>query len=193
MPAAGDDMRPLAPAGIRVLACSLVLACSGDADGPGDDPPPVDRLAAIPAGAVKGTPANDEHPPILHSSEFHEPAAVPVISTAGAEDAPFIPEGSDELYFFFAADARQDASMQIRDPVNGIWVSHTSGTSWTEPALVWLQKRGTLALNGCPFVHGDELIFCSARDGYSGVNWFRATRVAGTWRDWMTLSFPGAV
>lgn len=149
----------------------------------------MDRHAAIPADAVKGTPANDEHPPILHSSEFQAPVSVPVISTAGGEDAPFIPEGSEELYFFFAADVRQDASLQIRDPVNGIWVSRRLGGSWQEPTLVWLQEPGTLALNGCPWVGGDEMLFCSAREGYAGINWFKALRSEGAWKNWELVDF----
>ncbi len=185
-------MRPwhYGPLGLALLAASL-LGCGGDASGPDDNEPPiVDRHAAIPADAVKGTPANDEFPPILHSGEFQEPVPLPVVSTAGAEDAPFIPLGSDELYFFFAADVRQDASLQIRDPVNGIWVSRRVGGSWQEPTLVWLQEHDRLALNGCQWVGGDEMFFCSAREGYAGLNWFRAVRREGTWRDWSLFTFP---
>jgi len=170
----------------------LLHTCDGDSTGPGDEPPVVDRHAAIPADAVKGTPANDENPPILHSGEFQEPVPLPVISTAGAEDAPFIPAGAEELYLFFAADVRQDASIQIRDPVNGIWVSKRVGGAWQEPTLVWLQGYDVLALNGCPWVGGDEMIFCTAREGYAGLNWFRAVRSGGAWKDWELLSFQAA-
>ncbi len=179
-----------------VLTALILLAapaCASDPGAPGDDPyPEVDRHAIIPRDAVKGTPSNDEHPPVLHSADFAEPVPLPVISTAGAEDSPFIPAGGDELYFFFAADVRQDPSIQIRDPVNGVWVSRRGGGGWQEPTLVWLQSPGTLALNGCPFVAGDEMVFCSAREGHSGVSWFRAVRTAGSWTDWESLTFPAA-
>lgn len=178
-----------------VLVCAALVppGCSQAPAEPGDgDLPMVDRHAAIPADAVKGTPANDEHPPVLHSSEFQAPVPLPVVSTAGAEDAPFVPAGADELYFFFAADVRQDASIQIRDPVNGIWMSRRSAGVWQDATLVWLQKPGTLALNGCPFVAGDEMIFCTAREGHGGVVWFRAVRKSGSWTDWSLLAFPPA-
>jgi hypothetical protein len=149
----------------------------------------VDRHAAIPADAVKITPDQDPTPPILHATEFQEPVPLPVISTAGAEDAPFVPAGGDELYFFFAADVRQDAAVQIRDPVNGIWVSRRVGGTWQEPTLVWLQEPGALALNGCPFVVGSEMFFCTAREGYTGLNWFRAVFADGAWGDWSLYAF----
>ena len=73
--------------------------------------PEVDRHAAIPADVQKVAPEDDLFPPILHSYEFHEPVPLPIISTAGGEDAPFIPLDRDELYFFFAADIRDDPSI----------------------------------------------------------------------------------
>jgi hypothetical protein len=150
----------------------------------------VDRHAAIPGDVAKVTPAQDKYPPILHSDEFLDPVPLPVISTAGGEDAPFIPLDRAELYFFFAADLRQDASVQIRDPVNGIWMSRQTGGTWQEPELVWLQDYDLLALNGCPWVAGDEILFCSAREGFSGLNWFRAERSNGGWTNWSVVTFP---
>jgi hypothetical protein len=151
--------------------------------------PVVDRHAALPIDVVKVVPAQDPTPPILHSSEFQEPVSLPLISTAGAEDAPFIPAGRNELYFFFAADVRAHPSVQIQDPVNGIWVSRSVAGTWQEPTLVWLQDPGEAALNGCPFVGGSEMYFCSARVGYVGVNWFLATEENGIWQDWRELGF----
>jgi len=83
--------------------------------------------------------------------------------------------------------------VQIRNPVNGIWLSKRQGGVWQEPTLVWLQNPGLLALNGCPFVQGDEMIFCTARQGYSGLNWFRATYYDGEWRDWGLIAFDSAM
>jgi len=178
----------------RVVPIFAVLTamsgCRGDGTGPVEERLDVDRHSKIPADAVKGTPATDPTPPILHSTEFLEPVPLPVISTAGAEDAPFIPADGSALYFFFAADVRQDASVQIRDPVNGIWVSRRANGAWQEPSLVQLQQSDELALNGCPFVAGDEMLFCTARAGYTGLHWFRSTYADGRWRDWTPVAFP---
>jgi hypothetical protein len=178
------------------LVLGVLPAC--DVGGGGTSPedlerPVVDRHAAIPSDVTKVTPDQDQSPPILHSSDFQEPVPVPVISTAGAEDAPFIPADRDELYFYFAADVRESPTIQIRDPVNGIWVSKREGGVWQEPTLVWLQRVGDLALNGCPFVGGDEMFFCTARGGYSGLSWFRATYAEGEWRSWALYLFDPAM
>lgn len=168
-----------------------LFACDDGPAGPaGGRPPSVDRYAAIPSGAQKVTPEMDPSPPILHSGEFETPVPVPVISTAGGEDSPFVPASGGELYFFFAADVQEPPEIQIRDPVNGIWVSKRVGGNWQEPTLVWLQDYDELALNGCEFVADDEMLFCSARAGYTGVNWFRAERVNGTWTHWEHVTFP---
>lgn len=51
----------------------------------------MDRESKIPADIVKRTPETDQYPPILHSDEYYEPVPMPYpISTAGAEDSPFI-------------------------------------------------------------------------------------------------------
>lgn len=166
-------------------------ACGGDPANPGVDlPPAVDRHAAIPGDLQKVSPAEDRNPPILHSGEFYEPVPLPIISTAGGEDSPFIPLDREELYFFFAADIRQDHSVQVQDPVNGIWRSERSAGAWQEPELVWLQDYHELALNGCPWVAGDEMLFCSAREGFTGLNWFRAERAGGGWTNWQLVTFP---
>lgn len=168
------------------------MACRSpsDSDGSSSGYPVVDRLAAIPTDVIKGTPENDENPPALHSDEFEAPVPVPVISTAGAEDSPFIPADGSALYFFFAADVRQDPSIQIRDPVNGIWVSRLEGASWAPPELVWLQDPDVLALNGCPFVAEREMIFCTTREGFSGSHWFRAEHDGTRWTNWALADFP---
>ncbi len=171
----------------------LFLACESspsDPDGdPGGIPVTADRHASIPSDVSKVTPDQDATPPILHTDEFQEPVPLPVISTAGAEDAPFIPDDREELYFFFAADVRQSPSVQIQDPVNGIWVSRRMGGEWQEPSLVWLQEPGQAALNGCPFVGSGQLYFCTVRPGFTDLNWFRASLVAGAWTDWEIHSF----
>jgi hypothetical protein len=170
----------------------VLAGCGGEGvTGPkAKDPPVVDRHAAIPADAVKGTPATDLHPPILHSAEYEEPVPMPVINTAGGEDAPFIPAGRSEMYFFFGAVLEEDPSIAIRDPVNGIWVSTRMGGIWQEPTLVWLQDYDELALNGCPVVDGNEMYFCTARAGYTGLQWFRAEYANGSWGNWGLADIP---
>ena len=177
---------------IQLLAVVTILwGCTDDPSSPKDEVPPlVDRHAAIPANVDKITPEQDKHPPILHSAEFQQPVPLPVISTAGGEDAPFIPLDREEMYFFFAADIRQEASVQVQDPVNGIWVSKQVGGAWQEPELVWLQGYDELALNGCPWAAGDQLLFCTARAGLTGLHWFTAEYVGGAWANWEQVTFP---
>jgi hypothetical protein len=169
----------------------LLGSCGGDGTGPDNgDPLDLDRHNRIPTDVLKGTPENDAHPPVLHSPEFETPVPVPGINTAGAEDSPFIPADRDELYFFFLSDVRLDHSIQIRDPVNGIWISRLQGGVWQEPEVVLLQGPGELALNGCPFVAGDEMYFCTFRAGSAAVQWFRAERADASWANWTRVDFP---
>ena len=177
------------PTAALLAALALIASCGGDGTGP-EAPLDLDRHNRIPTDVVKGTPENDQYPPVLHSSEFDAPEPVPVINTAGAEDSPFIPADRDELYFFFVSDVRLDHSIQIRDPVNGIWMSRSQGGVWQEPELVLLQEPGELALNGCPFVAGDEMYFCTFRAGSAGAGWFRAERAGASWAKWTRVDFP---
>ena len=177
-----------------LLFLLTVAACGGDSTQPENElPPVVDRHAAIPADVQKVAPEDDLFPPILHSDEFQDPVPLPVISTAGGEDAPFIYQ--DELYFFFAADIRDEPSIQVQDPVNGIWVSRRVGGTWQEPELVWLQDYDELALNGCPWVGWNQMLFCTARAGLTGLHWFQAERPwegpgAHHWGNWGMVTFP---
>lgn len=150
------------------------------------------RLSSIPEDAVKALPEDDLHPPVLHSDEFTEPVPLDIISTAGAEDSPFIPADSDGLYFMFIKDVREEPAVQVRDKVNGIWVSKLIGGKWAEPKLVILQKEDELALNGAEFIYDDEMIFASAREGYTGLHWFLANRKEGKWVNWNLLEFEPA-
>jgi len=147
------------------------------------------RESRIPTDVLKGTPENDQHPPKLHSDEYEQPVPLAVINTAGAEDSPFIPADRDELYFVFVKDVREDVHIQIRDFVNGIWVSKQVDGAWQEPEFVQLQKTGKLSLNGCEFVEGDYMLFCTAREGYTGLHWFSAEYDEG-WTNWKLAVFP---
>jgi hypothetical protein len=117
--------------------------------------------------------------------EYEQPVPVPApISSAGAEDSPFVLPDGKTLYFFFTPDVRIPVEKQLLGDVSGVWVSHWSGGAWGEPERVWLSDPGTLALDGAVAIQGDEMIFASAREGYTGVNLFTASYAEGTWCCW---------
>jgi hypothetical protein len=166
------------------LAAILVLGAAACADTA--VPPPPHRLASIPAGAVKVAPDADRFPPILHVDEWDDP--IPLagpINTAGAEDSPFITSDGMSLYFFFTPDTSLPAEEQLGDGVTGIWVSHREGDAWGEPTRVVLSQAGEAALDGCAFVDGDTIWFCSARAGnLRTIDIYTAHREDGVWTDW---------
>ncbi len=149
--------------------------------GPSSPTPTYTRAGAIPADAVKVTTSADVLPPVLHSAEFQAPIPMPgPVNTAGAEDSPFISPDGSEFYFFFTPDVRVPAEKQLLDHVTGIWSTTRANGSWSEPARVLLSND--LALDGCPFLRGDTLWFCSARAGnYRSVDLYTAQRLNGAW------------
>lgn len=191
---------------VMILVVGLVSLCvvinglsrrSDDSDASEDDIAEeqedvhlVDRESKIPDGAVKMSPDLDLYPPILHSSEFEQP--VPVnggINTSGAEDSPFIVPEGDVMYFFFTPEVSVAPELQLFDEVTGIYVSTRDNSGWGGITRVILQDSGKLALDGCEFVQGDVMLFCSSRQGYSGINWFTARRIEDSWSDWEKVDF----
>ncbi len=177
---------------IPVLAIAVVLVLVLAAAFLGKTPPaaPPTREGSIPEGAVKMTPATDTLPPILHSSDWDAP--VPLgsgVNTAGGEDSAFVLPDGNTLYFFFTPNVSIPAERQLLDGVTGIWVSSLQGGVWTNATRVVLQDPGKLALDGCEFVtpDGSEIWFCSAREGYSGMNLFTAHRSGGAWMGWQIV------
>ncbi len=147
--------------------------------------PDVCREDKIPDDIAKRGPETDHHRPILHSDEFEEPVPLPYpVNTAGAEDSPFILPDGNTLYFFFTPDVRVPPEKQVTDDVSGVWVTRKTGDTWSKPERVWLQEPGKLALDGAVAIQGDEMWFCSAREGYTGVNMFTARRDGERWVDW---------
>ncbi|MEW6722612.1 MAG: hypothetical protein AB1324_05095 [Candidatus Micrarchaeota archaeon] len=139
----------------------------------------------IPAGAIKVTPETDIYPPILHSDEFEEPVPLGApINTRGAEDSPFIMPDGKTLYAWFTPSPSIPAENQLFDNVTGIYAYHKVEGGWTGPERVWLAEPGTLSLDGCLFVQGNEAWFCSAREGHTGMNLFTATFENGNWSGW---------
>jgi len=49
---------------------------------------------------------------------------------------------------------------------------------------VHLSDPGKLALDGCEFVSGNLMYFCSVREGYTGIQWFSAVFQNGSWQHW---------
>ncbi len=175
---------------LKIIFIFLFLILSLSMSGCMDDEeilshPDVDREDIIPADISKRTPETDNHPPILHSDEYEEPVPLPYpVNTAGAEDSPFIFPDGNTLYFFFTPDVRVSPEKQIIDDVSGVWVTHKTGETWSKPERVWLQEPGKLALDGAVVIQGDEMWFCSAREGYTGVNMFTARWDGEAWVDW---------
>ena len=148
----------------------------------------VSRQSAVPPGAVKRTPADDVYPPILHSTDYSDPVPMPgPINTAGLEDSPFVaPDG--RFYFVFTPSASVPAEKQLFDGVTGIYSATPGSAGWEDPQRVWLQDAGKVALDGCTFVRGDQMWFCSAREGWDGINWFVASWSDGAWGDWRSAA-----
>jgi len=142
------------------------------------------RSERIPADVVKGTPASDFFRPTLRSTEFEAPVPWPgPVNTAGAEDSPFFAPDGSAFVFFFAPDVRVPAEKQLQDCTAGLWQSRPEGTGWSEPVRLLLNDD--VALDGCPFVQGDTLWFCSARAGnFRGVDAWLATADDDGWSDW---------
>ncbi len=172
-----------------VLLLLMSVFLSGCFDEDDDDIvyeyPDVCREDKLPLDISKRGPETDHHPPILHSDEFEEPVPLPYpVNTAGAEDSPFITPDGNTLYFFFTPDVRVPPEEQILDDVSGVWVTHKTGDTWSKPERVWLQEPGKLALDGAVAIQDDEMWFCSAREGYTGVNMFTARWDGERWVDW---------
>jgi len=173
---------------IPVAIFLLLIACKKKEEEPYF--PQTTRLERIPEDAIKITPDTDLFPPILHSLEWMEPVPLgPEVNTAGAEDSPFIPADRDELYFFFTPDVDVPVEQQVNDEVSGIYISRQNGVSWVNAERVWLQDPGKLALDGAEFVKGNDMLFVSAREGYTGLHWFSAAYENSKWSNWQLADF----
>jgi hypothetical protein len=149
---------------------------------------PPSRHSKIPADAEKILPENDLNPPLSESPEYHDPVPVPgLVNTAGGEDSAFVLPDGETLYFFFTPDVGVPVEEQVKDKVTGIYRSSKDGDSWGEPERIILQELGKLAMDGCQYVNGDEMYFCSAREGYTGLHWFKAEKNGNTWTNWVNI------
>ncbi|MDP2939421.1 MAG: hypothetical protein Q8O13_05020 [Candidatus Omnitrophota bacterium] len=127
----------------------------------------------------------DRYPPVLHSSQWHQPVPLPGrANTAGAEDSPFITPDANQLYLWYTPDPQIPPEQQILDGVTGIYVSYKQGRVWSQAQRIILQDKGRLALDGCAFVDNNKMWFCSAREGYTDIHWFSAEFIQGQWQNW---------
>jgi len=173
---------------ILFAAAALILIGGGCEKTPVELPT---RESKIPTDAVKITPATDVSPVKSLSAEYENPVPLPSpVNTAGAEDSSFILPDGQTLYFFFTPDVRIPAEKQLSDSVTGIYVTKKSGDSWKNPERVILQDKNKVALDGCEFVSGDTIWFCSAREGYDGIHWFTAEFKNDKWQNWKNADFP---
>ena len=148
------------------------------------------RDEVIPNSAVKITPETDLYPPILHSNDYEEPVPLPgPVNSAGAEDSPFIPINRNEFYFFFKPDVKVPVDKQLLDGATGIYSALLVDGIFTDVKRVLLQDRDKLSLDGCTFVKGDTMWFCSAREGYTDLHWFTAEFINDEWTNWTLSDF----
>jgi len=170
------------------------LACEGTTPPTSFSPTPVlDRLAAIPADAIKITPETDVYPVKSETDEYADPVPLPFpINTSGAEDSAFVMPDGKTLYVWFTPSPAIPVEQQLLDGVTGIYTFQKTETGWTAPQRVWLQDPGKVSLDGCEFVLGNTMWFCSVREGYTGIHWFTAEFVNGKWQNWKNADFDPA-
>jgi hypothetical protein len=150
----------------------------------------VDRESKIPTGQAKITPETDIYPPILHSDEYEEPIPMPYpINTAGAEDSGFIMPDGNTFYVWFTPEPGAPLSSQLDDGVTGIYMFEKVNGKWQQPERVVLQDPDKQSLEGCEFVLGNKMWFCTARTGYTGLHWFTAEFKNGKWTNWQNADF----
>lgn len=174
-----------------VVGATFISGCAGPAAPQAGQtqtppPPPKPRLTrdqTIPATAVKMTPEQDALPPLLQSDEYEQPVPLSsAVNTAGAEDSGFITPDGNTLYFFFTPDPNIPPAKQLLDDVTGIYVAKKQNGDWSPAQRVWLEDPDELSLDGCEFVQGNIMWFCSARQGnYRGVDMWTAEFKDGKW------------
>jgi hypothetical protein len=172
-----------------LVACFLFsLACGTPALTPAPSssatgrPTQKSRLAAIPSGNPKESPETDPWPPEAVSGWSKPVPLDGPVNTAGGEDSPFVTPDGNTLYFVFLSDVNLPAERQLTDGVTGIWVSRRAGEGWTEPERILLSDPGSPSLDGCIFVRGDRMFFCSVRAGNRReIDWYYATLSGGVW------------
>ena len=152
--------------------------------------PIIDRESKIPSTQQKMTPEIDLLPPILHSDEYEQPVPMPYpINTAGAEDSGFIMPDGNTFYVWFTPESGVPPQKQLLDGVTGIYEAKKVNGNWQKPQRVILQDVDKQSLDGCEFIQGNTMWFCTARTGYTGMHWFTAEYKDGKWKNWKNADF----
>ncbi len=171
---------------LLMIGAFYLLVILRASDNPDIQAPLPTRESKIPKDVAKVTPATDANPPKSESDLYYDPVPVKgLVNTVGGEDSPFILPDGKTLYFFFTPDVRIPVEKQVIDQVTGIYVSRKVEDTWQEPERVILQDKGKLALDGGAYIDGNVMYFCSAREGYTGLHWFKAEYFDGKWRGWV--------
>ena len=170
---------------VLLVLLSLVLSGCGRVLDPEPEPFEVlPRESKIPDDAEKVVPDSDSFLPILLSEEFEYP--VPMegpVNTAGGEDSAFITPDGQNFYFFFTPAVNIPAENQLHDGVTGIYWSQKRSGVWTEPERVVLNDD--VSLDGCEFVRGGTMWFCSVRTGnLREIDFYTAELREGEWSNW---------
>ncbi len=171
-----------------ILGILVLASCSSPDPGliPGTEIP--SRYSRIPEGKSLINPADDRLPPILHSPLWEQPQPMPgPINSPGGEDSPFITPDGRHFFFFFTPDVAIPAERQLTDGVTGIYQSKFTDGAWSDPVRLVLSDG--LALDGCPTVVGNQIWFCTAREGFTGIHWFKASYELGIWGGWELADF----
>jgi len=125
----------------------------------------------------------DKNPPVLQSEHWETPQPLPdPIDMDGVELSPFIMLAGEELYFYYTPDLSISEVKQALDGISGLYYSRQVDGKWLKPEMLDLGDE--YALNGCVYINGQTLWFCSRRDGnYGDVDFYTASRVDGIWQN----------
>jgi hypothetical protein len=176
--------------GFMALGFSLLSGCVVETAQPSPPTLAPDRESLIPTDQAKITPEIDIYPVRSETVEFEDPIPLPYpINTAGAEDSAFMMPDGNMLYVWFTPDVSKPAEGQVGDGVTGIYVFHKTSGGWSAAERVLLQDPDKVSLDGCEFVRGDRMWFCTVREGYSGIHWFTAEQRDGVWTNWHEADF----
>ena len=140
-----------------------------------------ERLAAIPTDAVQQTPDDDIYAPVIHYDAWAAPVPMPgPVTTAGAEDSPFITPNGTWFFFFFTPDVTVPANEQLMDGVTGIWWCQLVNGSWSSPERI--VTCDDVSLDGAEFVRGKTMWYASIRaDNYGEIDVYTADYEDGEW------------
>lgn len=164
------------------LAVLTLTATACSQSSPAATYPVVNRYNLLPE--TKYSPENDYWPPVA-AQGWSQPMPLPFpVNTSGGEDSPFITPDGKTLYFFFTPDVSIPVQRQLTDGVTGIWATHLTEGSWSEPERVWLEDPDDVSMDGCEFITGNLMYFCTIRTGFTSIQWYQAELWDGSWRNW---------